>query len=189
DDGGRLLADGQGAVGLGHRVVGVAAQGDRDRVAAHVGELGGGGGQRVVQAVAVDRAGDGGGQRRVGVAVGLVLVVGDDGGRLLADGQGAVGLGHRVVGVAAQGDRDRVAAHVGELGGGGGQRVVQAVAVDRAGDGGGQRRVGVAVGLVLVVGDDGGRLLADGQGAVGLGHRVVGVAAQGDRDRVAAHVG
>src|SRR4029078_13003295 len=144
-----------------------------------------GGGERVVDRVAAaDFTGHGGGQGRVVVAVGLGLVVGGDGRRLLGDVQRAVGLGHRVVGVAAEGDVDRVVADVGVLGRGGGERVVDRVAAaDFTGHGGGQGRVVVSVGLGLVVGGDGRRLLGDVQRAVGLGHRVVGVAAEGDVDR------
>src|SRR5204863_275620 len=154
-------------VGRGHAVVGVGAQRDRDRVVAHVGVLHGGGCQRVVERVAVDRAGDRGGQGRVVIAVGLRLVVGGHGGGLPADRERVVGRGHAVVGVGAQRDRDRVVAYVGVLHGGGCQRVVERVAVDRAGDRGGQGRVVIAVGLRLVVGGHGGGLPADRERVVG----------------------
>src|SRR5207245_2415591 len=99
-------------------------QGDGDGVVAHVAELTGRGGQGVVEDVAVDGAGDHGVQGRVGIAVGLGLVVGRDGGVALADGHAVIGRGDGVVAVGTQGDGDRVVAHVAELTGRGGQGVV-----------------------------------------------------------------
>src|SRR5205807_250562 len=162
------------------RVVGVGAERDGDRVAADATGRGGGGGEGVVQHIAVDRADHRGGQRGVGVAVGLGLGISCDGGSLGVDRERAIGRRDGVVGVGAQRDGDRVAADATGRGGGGGEGVVQGVAVDRADDRGGQRGVGVAVGLGLGISCDGGSLGVDRERAIGRRDAVVGVGAQRD---------
>ena len=103
------------------------------------------------------------------------------------DRQGAGGRGHRVIRIGPEGDGDGMAAHSRELGRIGRQAVVQNLPVHGAGHNGIERRINLAVGLALGIGNHCRGSRMHRQGAGGRGHRVVRVRAGGHRDRMAAH--
>ena len=177
----------QGAGGRGHRVIRIGAEGHRDRMGTHAGELGGIGRQGVVEHIAIHGAGHNGIQSGIDLAIALALRISRDGGCRRVHRQGAGGRGHRVIRIGAEGHRDRMAAHSGELGRIGRQTVVQNVAIHGAGHNGIQRGVNLAVVLALGIGCHRGRCRMDRQGAGGRGHRVVRIGPEGDGDGMAAH--
>ena len=149
------------------------------------------GGVGVPELRGVDRVGQG----RVGVAIGLALVVRGDGEGGLVHGQHAVDQAHVVVGGGAGRAADGVGAGGGAGAGGGtqvdatddrrGVGVFQLCGIDGVGEG----RVGIAVGLALRVSGEGERRLVHGERAGDEAEVVVGGGAAGGTDRVCARRG
>src|SRR5919201_116514 len=122
------------------------------------------------------------------MTVGLGLVIGGDGGRLGVDRQRALLVGDVVVGVGVARAGDVVGADVVVRVGDVAADPAQAVAGLQARHLEGERGIGLAVGLGLVIGGDGGRLGVDRQRALLVGDVVVGVGVARAGDVVGADV-
>ena len=183
---GNFFIDEEDAVGCCYLVIGVVAQCHGDGVSAGIFASGAGEGEG--DNIAFHGTGYSGSEVRIRGTVGFAVVNGSDRDSLLVDGEGAVGGGHFVVGVAAQGYRDGVSA--GILASFAGQGVGDGIIFHVTCNGGGEGRVRLAVGFAKVVGHHCGGTRCDGELSVDSGELIVFVLAiviiKGNIDGVSA---
>ncbi len=189
--------DGEHAVVKGNRVIGIVRTTDRDRIRAGPG-IRRHCAQRRLRAqrrrgVAVHQTRRGVGQLRLCAAIGLRFVVPGQYQRRRIDGQHAVDIGDRVVGIGRTADRDRIIPGVGIRRHCRERRLCaqrrRGVTVDQAIRGVGQLRLRSTISLRFVVGDERQRCRLDGQHAVIIGDRVIGIVRAADRNRISSGIG